>query len=138
MKIGLFWVLFAIFLFFEGSVFKFPLILDLLVVMYVTKRESWIFTVAFFAGILLDVVFVRAFGLTSLFLLLSLFLVFLYEKKYEITTKEFVFFFLLFSGLVYFKLFDNQLVVFSSMFNSLFAVLLFLVVGRSRFPAQLV
>lgn len=132
MKAGILLLILFVFLFLEGSVTFVPLVFDAILVLYVLKREAWIFTLAFFAGLMLDVVYVRQFGQTSLFFLASLFLVFLYERKYEIKTKEFVFLFSFLAGGAYLYYFNRTILVTQTLLNSLAVLVLFLALSWKR------
>lgn len=67
-----------------------PLTLIFLLCLTVMKRQEWIFLLAFIAGILLDVFTFRPFGLTSLYFVCFVFLMLLYQRKYETATMPFV------------------------------------------------
>src|SRR3989338_11445134 len=85
----------------ESTITSIPLVLDVLIVFYVLRRKSRLLIPAFIAGIILDIFQVRELGQTNIFLLLVVFLVFLYEKKFEITTSPFLFFSSFIGGGVY-------------------------------------
>lgn len=74
----------------ESVIVTVPLTVIFLLLLAVLKRESWIFAVAFFAGMLLDILTIRPIGQTSIFFILFVFLVFLYERKYEIASTPFI------------------------------------------------
>ena len=74
----------------EGSLTFLPLVFLVLLVLTVKKRESWIFSAAFFAGIILDVFYLKTVGTTSIFFLSFLFLLLLYQRKFEIATYPFL------------------------------------------------
>jgi rod shape-determining protein MreD len=92
----LLYVLLGIAVLLEGSITSLPLVLSMLLVLAVNLRKQDVFVAAFLAGFLLDVLLVRPVGVTSIFFLCMLLLVFLYEKKYEIKS---LFFVVLFAGL---------------------------------------
>lgn len=89
MRIG-FWILFIITLILEGTVTSVPLVLVFLLCLMVMKRAEWIFLLAFLSGITLDLFTLRPIGVTSILLVLFVFIVLLYERKYEIATIPFV------------------------------------------------
>lgn len=74
----------------EGSVTTLPLTLLLLIVLYCLTRADWIFIAAFVAGIILDVFLIRPLGVSSIFFLSTLLLIFLYQRKFEITSMYFM------------------------------------------------
>lgn len=82
-----------VFFWLETALTSLPLFLiavSVVLILYSTKRNDWVFLLAFLAGLVLDVSAVRYLGGTSLFLTCWLFLVLLYERKYEIDTIPFV------------------------------------------------
>jgi len=76
--------------FLEGTVTTLPLVFVLLLLMTIWQRSSIVFIFAFFAGVVLDMLQLQIPGETSLFLLVFLFFVLLYERKYEIDSLPFV------------------------------------------------
>src|SRR5262245_36757173 len=89
---ALFIIGFVFLIFLQGSVTTIPLLLGLLLVWYCLTQEKWIFIVAFFSGIFLDVFLVRQIGVSSLFFLVVLYLLFLYQRKFEISSYYFILF----------------------------------------------
>ncbi len=74
----------------EGTVTTIPLVLICLLCLGIIWREAVVFPVAFFAGIIFDLLTLHSIGVTSLFFTIVLFLVFLYQRKYEINSLPFV------------------------------------------------
>ncbi len=95
----------------EGSITTFPVSVLVVVLSYILLRSNLIFFLAFFMGLILDVMTFRTLGVTSMILLGLLFLIFLYQRKFEITSTPFVFFSLLIGSYIYARLVipDNQL-----------------------------
>ena len=83
-------VLFFLAFLLEATVTTLPLVLLALLCLAVARRKSWVFSLAFISGILLDILLVRTVGITSLLFLIFLFIILLYERKYEIRTLPFV------------------------------------------------
>lgn len=83
-------ILFMFAFLFESSLTTLPLVLLALLCLAVARRKPWIFVLAFLTGIGLDILLVRTVGLSSLFFLIFLFIILLYERKYEIRTLPFV------------------------------------------------
>ncbi|MBP9719551.1 MAG: hypothetical protein KBD46_03700, partial [Candidatus Levybacteria bacterium] len=52
-------------LFLQTSSTTMPIFLGVLLSLYIYHRQSWVFFLAFFSGILLDILLVRTVGLTS-------------------------------------------------------------------------
>lgn len=74
----------------EGTVTMLPLVVISLLCLAILTRSSMVFVSAFVAGILLDAFALRPLGLTSLFLVTFVFLILLYQRKYEIYSYQFV------------------------------------------------
>lgn len=87
----LFLVLLFFSIFLEGTVTALPLVFICLICITIIRRDALIFLLAFVSGIFLDAFALRTIGETSIFLLLSVFLILQYQRKYEINTYPFVF-----------------------------------------------
>lgn len=74
----------------EASLTSLPLILLILLVLTIVYRKKEVFFLAFFFGIYFDMLSFKTIGTTSLFLITFLFLVLLYQRKFEIATNNFV------------------------------------------------
>ncbi len=83
-------VLLLLALVFEVSLTTLPFIFLVLLCLMVIFRGNWLFAVAFIFGLLFDLLSFKTVGISSLFLVLFLFLVLLYQSKFEITTVYFV------------------------------------------------
>lgn len=82
-----------VFLLLESTVTSLPLFLIavlLSLILYSSKHSNLVFVLAFLGGLILDASAVRYLGGASLFLTCLLFLVLMYERKYEINTIAFV------------------------------------------------
>jgi len=87
---SLFLIIFFIALFLEGTVTNLPLVFISLVIITIAMRNLFLFLLAFISGIFLDAFALRPLGETSIFLLLCVFLMLLYQRKYEINSYPFV------------------------------------------------
>jgi cell shape-determining protein MreD len=74
----------------EGSLTTLPLALVTLLCLTIVKPDNYVFGAAFLAGIFLDIFALRQIGGTSIFLLTFVFLILLYQRKYEIYSYPFV------------------------------------------------
>ena len=110
---------------FFGAITTFPIVLIALVCTTVVFRESWVLAVAFLAGIFLDLLSVRVLGQTSIFFLIFIFMLFLYEKKFEIQTVPFVFFSSFLGAMAYLLIFGYNHVLEQAAVSSLVAIVLF-------------
>ena len=74
----------------ETTLFTIPLVLISLLSLTVIYRENFLFLFSFIFGIFLDLILFKTIGSSSLFFTLFLFLVLLYQRKFEIKTASFV------------------------------------------------
>lgn len=118
--------------FFEGSFTTIPLVLDVLLVSFVLSRDSWVFLASFLLGILLDIISLRLIGTTSIVFIILLFILTLYEKKFEVKTVYFVFLSSFFGSLIFLIVFRYDYVLQQAMISSFIAVLIFKIFGKSN------
>ena len=83
-------ILLSLALILEASLTTIPFILLVLLCLIVLSKENWLFILAFAFGLLLDLLSFKTIGFSSAFLTAFLFLVLLYQSKFEITTGYFV------------------------------------------------
>lgn len=81
---------FFIVLLLESTLLNFPLVLVMHIVYFVRNKVSEVFISALFWGLLLDILNVRRIGLSSTYILIVLFLILLYDRKYTINTLQFI------------------------------------------------
>lgn len=84
-------VLLALTLFVEVSLTSLPFLVGVLIFLAVTYRKDWVFPAAVLVGLVFDILTLRTIGTTSIFLALLVFLIFIYENKFETETVPFVF-----------------------------------------------
>ena len=125
-------VIFLIFLLlfstiFEGTITALPLVLICVICMTIVLRDSSIFLLAFIAGILLDTFALRTLGGTSIFLLVIVFLILLYQRKYEINTYPFVLIASFVGSLLYLMIFGYNGAMLLAFVSTIIAVLLFMI-----------
>ncbi|OGH29824.1 MAG: hypothetical protein A3B41_04030 [Candidatus Levybacteria bacterium RIFCSPLOWO2_01_FULL_37_26] len=109
-----------------------PLVFILLLCLYIVFERTWIFTIAFFTGLFLDLYLVRTLGQTSLYFLVFLIVILLYERKFEIKTKPFVFFVSFLGSLGYLLIFRYDYIFWQAVASAIIAVLIFQFLIRSR------
>jgi len=122
----IFLLLFSIIL--EGTITALPLVLICLICMTIVLRDSSIFLLAFLAGILLDAFALRSLGGTSIFLLFMVFLILLYQRKYEINTYPFVLIASFVGSFLYLRIFGYNEALLFAFVSTVVAVLLFMVI----------
>lgn len=93
--------LFLVVVLIEGLFTTIPLFLISLLIFCILKKGFLVYLLAFTGGILLDILSIRLIGQTSLFFVAFIFIVNLYEKKFEVMTFPFVIFFSFFGSLIF-------------------------------------
>jgi len=123
-------IIFLFSLFLESSITTLPLVFLTLLCFAVLTRKDWIFVIAFIAGLALDALSFRALGQSSLYFILYIFLVFLYERKFEISTKYFIFIASFLGSFGFLIIFSYNNVVLQSLISSIIGVLIFSIFSR--------
>jgi len=83
-------LLLSIALILEASITTIPFVLLILLVFMAASRANWLFILAFVFGILLDLMGFKTLGISSTFFIIVLFLILLYQSKFEIATGVFI------------------------------------------------
>jgi len=115
----------------EVSLTTIPFIFLVLLCLMVVFKGNWLFAAAFVFGLLFDLLSFKTVGFSSSLLVVFLFLVLLYQSKFEITTGYFVlissflgsFLFLALSG------YHNSLIL-ESLLSAIIGFLLFKLIKR--------
>lgn len=94
-------ILLIIFLILESSLTTIPLVFISLLCLTVFYKNNFIFFLAFLFGILIDVLAFNTIGISSMFFVIFIFLVLIYQKKFEITTYPFVLITSFFGSLIF-------------------------------------
>ena len=129
------WFILALILFFATileAITTLPLVLIVLLCVAVIFEKTWIFALAFFMGLLLDLFQLRNLGQTSLFFIVFLIVVLLYEGKFEIKTNPFVFLSTFVGTFFYLIFFGYNYVFGQALVSSIIAVLLFKALSVKR------
>jgi cell shape-determining protein MreD len=114
----------------EGTVTTIPLVVVVLLCLTVMKRGGIVFLLAFFSGILLDIMTLHTLGQSSLFFTVMIFLVFLYQRKYEIHSYPFIVFSSFFGSLFFLLFFGYGSWFVQSLISAVIAVILFAITKR--------
>ncbi|MBI2443197.1 MAG: hypothetical protein HYV40_04815 [Candidatus Levybacteria bacterium] len=120
----------------EGTVVSLPFVLSLLIVFHIVYRSWWVLVAAFVAGLLLDSMLFRQLGQSSLLFLSLLFLMIVYERRFEVQSKLF---FLLAQGFgisSYLLFFGSSAFVLQTLLIVLFGCIVFLMFGRKTIPSH--
>ena len=102
----------------ESTLFSWPLVLGVLIFLTVLYKEQWMMLVAFVSGILLDILTFHFVGSSSLFFLIVLEVVFLYQRKFEIESPFFVGISVFVFSLLYGALFSHRYAFFSAILTA--------------------
>lgn len=102
-----------------------PLGVIMLACLTVIFKKTSIFFIALFLGLLLDLFFLRPFGTTGLIFVIFVFLIMLYERKFETQTVSFIFFATFLGSLIYLLIFGYNNVLIQSIINAIIGVLFF-------------
>jgi len=121
-KVIKFMIIFLISLFIaillQSSITTLPLVLLIILFLAVINRTNDVFAVAFFAGLLLDIITMGRIGFSSLFFVIFVFLIFLYQRKFEIETLYFIIIFSFAGSFIYLFLTDVRFVLMQSLFSA--------------------
>lgn len=132
MKYFLLFFLFLLFSFFEGVFTTIPLVLDLVLLFYVLRRDTIIFPLALVSGLLLDFFSLRTIGISSLFLIIFLLILKIYERKFEIFTNYFILFFSFFGSFCFLIFFGYKNIFFQAVFSSLISYICFIIFNEIK------
>ena len=114
----------------EGTITTLPLVLLVLLCLTIFRRDGIVFPIGFVAGILLDSLTLHTLGMSSLFFTFMFFLIFLYQRKYEITSYPFVAFAAFFGSLGFLLMFGYGILLWQSIISAIAAVILFGIVKK--------
>jgi len=118
-------ILLTLFVAIASGVTTIPFSVGLLAVGAVVFRKSRVFFLALGLGLFLDLAMIRPLGYTSLVLITFVFLIRLYERKFETQTSTFVFISSFLGSLIYLQLFAYNQVLLQALINALLAIILF-------------
>lgn len=132
MRIFLLSLLFLFSILLEGAITTFPLTLLLLFSVYVFTRGTWIFMIAFISGFFLDILSFKTPGTSSLLFLSFIFILTLYERKFELRTINFVLISCFLGSFLYLIILGYNYALLQAVISSLMAVLFFKICYRSE------
>lgn len=114
MKYFLIGLVFFLSLFLETTFLSVPLVLLSVILLGVLFKEGWIFPAAFVMGILLDMLSFHTIGMSSIFFVVVLGIMFLYQRKFEIQSLQFVTIFPFLASLLFGIVFGQDFVLLSA------------------------
>lgn len=74
----------------ETSLTTIPLVLTTLICLTVVYKQNFVFVLAFIFGLFLDLILLNQIGMSSILFVVFLFLILMYQRKFEIKTASFV------------------------------------------------
>lgn len=104
-----------------------PLVLLIILFCSVVKRSNEVFLIAFLSGLFLDLFTLGRLGLSSLYFVTFVFIIYTYQKKFEIETFYFVIIFSLVGSLFYLMLMGSDHLISQTILSTLISSLSFLV-----------
>lgn len=107
------------------SVTTLPLVFVAILCLFVLTKKLSVILLAVFLGLILDIFSLNVFGKTSLFFVVFLFLVGLYDRKFEIQTLPFVIISSFLGSTIYLLMFGSYYILWQALVSSLIAVLIF-------------
>jgi len=121
-------VLLIIAIFLESAIFSWPLVLGMLILLVALYKDPWILLVAFACGIVLDILTFHFVGSSSLYFLVVLELVFLYQRKFEIHSPVFVGISVFVFSLVYGAVFSYAYAFFCALLTAILISIVYILV----------
>lgn len=112
----------------EATFITLPLSLLLLANFLVLEKKPWVFTAAFFSGLVLDILLLRFLGSTSLYFVIFLYIMYLYERKFETANLYFILFASFIGCFVYLTVFHVRLAFTQSVAAAFLGVAIFFVI----------
>lgn len=110
----------------EATVTSIPLIFVILLELIIISKQWYVFALAFISGVIVDSLLLRPIGETSIFLLSFLFLVLLYQRKYEIYSIPFIVISSFIGTSIYLLLTQGDYVILQSLICAFISLVLFL------------
>jgi hypothetical protein len=121
----LIFVLLTLLTVFLSGITTVPFVIGLLVTSVVLFQKPWVFFLAFGLGLYLDLIAMRSLGYTSLTLTIFVFLVWLYERKFETQTAIFVFISTFLGSAFYLMVFGYDNILIQSLISAIVGIFLF-------------
>lgn len=117
-------LLIGTFVLLQGSLISFPLVFLVLLTIAIRSKKTWIFPLAFILGVILDSFYLKTPGTTSIFFLIFLFAVFVYERKFEVDSLSFIFISSFLGSMILFVILGETNILFKSVITSIFTLFL--------------
>lgn len=116
----------------ESTIIKAPLVLSVIAAISSIEKVETVFLVAFIAGLILDVITFSTPGLRSLFLISFVFMIYFYERKFEINNLLFVIFSSVVGSFIYIVLiYPNSFFLLQMGISVVTSVLVFTILSKT-------
>lgn len=115
----------------ESSVVSFPLTLIVLIFSAIFVKESYVFLLAFMAGLILDFLALRLIGISSLIFVTYVFLIYQYSQKFEVKTLHFFATFIFLGSYIYLLITNSSNAIFVSSILTLISAISFILYKKS-------
>lgn len=129
-------ILLTLSLILESSITTIPLIVPVLVVSTVILRDYAVFLFAFVFGILLDILSFNTVGISSVFFSFLVFLILIYERKFEINTPSFIIFSTLLSSFLFLIFFQRGNLIIQPLISTVIGIILFAVFKKLTYKGH--
>ena len=118
------------FILLESAIISSPIVLVFLLCLMVLEKRRYVFVIGFFAGLLLDMLLLRTLGSTAMFIVSALFLVMLYQRKFEIASFYFIAFACFIVAIAYAMFFGIANAILQATISLILAILFFTFLSR--------
>lgn len=135
----LLFILLALALIVESTLVSLPLTLLFLIIVTVWRKSHHMLLLAFLSGLILDVLLVRSIGVTSIFFLVVIAVMILYQRKYELRSPFFVIPFSMAASMLFVIFFPVSQPLIHVILSTLLASVLFLgssVIAKRTYERQ--
>lgn len=116
----------------ESTFTTVPLLFTVLTVYTIFKKQTRFFYAGFAGGIILDSLTVRVLGSSSAFFVIWLYLILLYDKKYEIRSSLFVCLSIFIGSTLYLYIFKYNYIFLNALIASAAGIVLYLILKKTE------
>ena len=117
--------IFFLLLLIESTILSLPITLLYLLCLLVVRKNSLVLVIGFIAGLFLDMLLIRQFGITSMVIVTMLAITLLYQRKFEIASYYFIAIASFIMSLVYLFIFKTEHIFLLATISSILAILFF-------------
>lgn len=116
----------------ESSLMTIPITLLIILFASIYFRKISMFFLAFFAGLFLDILAFKNIGWSSFYFMILVFVIFLYQKKFEVENSHFVLALSFISSFGYLFLMGSNHVILGSLLSCIFTTISFMAYNISN------